>query len=38
MELIKLTSSEWNVLNCLWERSPRTVMGCQVPFKMSSTW
>ncbi len=26
MDNIKLTSSEWNVLNCLWEQSPRTVM------------
>lgn len=26
MERMKLTSSEWNVLNCLWEQSPRTVM------------
>ena len=26
MERIKLTSSEWNVLGCLWERSPQTVM------------
>ncbi len=26
MDNIKLTSSEWNVLNCLWEHSPRTVM------------
>ena len=26
MDDIKLTSSEWNVLNCLWEHSPRTVM------------
>ncbi len=26
MDSIKLTSSEWNVLNCLWEQSPRTVM------------
>lgn len=26
MDNSKLTSSEWNVLNCLWERSPRTVM------------
>ncbi len=23
---VKLNPSEWNVLNCLWERSPRTVM------------
>lgn len=26
MEQIKLTSSEWNILNCLWEHSPQTVM------------
>ncbi len=26
MDSIKLTSSEWNILNCLWEHSPRTVM------------
>ena len=26
MEDVKLNPSEWNVLNCLWERSPRTVM------------
>ena len=26
MEHIKLASSEWNVLNCLWEEHPRTVM------------
>ncbi len=23
---VKLTASEWNVLSCLWENSPRTVM------------
>ncbi len=23
---VKLTSSEWSVLSCLWEHSPRTVM------------
>ena len=23
---VKLTSSEWSVLTCLWENSPRTVM------------
>ena len=26
MDSIKLTSSEWNILNCLWDGSPRTVM------------
>lgn len=26
MERIQLTGSEWNVLSCLWEESPQTVM------------
>lgn len=26
MTPIKLTPSEWNVLECLWEKSPQTVM------------
>ena len=26
MENINLTNSEWYVLDCLWERSPQTVM------------
>ena len=26
MEPMKLNASEWNVLNCLWENHPRTVM------------
>lgn len=26
MDSVKLTSSEWNILNCLWDESPRTVM------------
>lgn len=26
MERVHLTVSEWNVLSCLWEQSPRTVM------------
>lgn len=26
MESWNLTNSEWHVLNCLWERSPQTVM------------
>ncbi len=25
-EGVKLTASEWNVLDCLWENSPQTVM------------
>ncbi len=27
MDDINLTNSEWYVLDCLWERSPMTVMG-----------
>ena len=26
MDGIKLTASEWNILNCLWESGPSTVM------------
>ncbi len=26
MDNVKLTASEWNILNCLWAQSPRTVM------------
>ena len=26
MDRIHLTTSEWNVLDCLWEKSPQTVM------------
>ena len=26
MDSVKLTPSEWNILNCLWDDSPRTVM------------
>ena len=26
MGAVHLTGSEWNVLSCLWERSPQTVM------------
>ena len=40
---VKLTSSEWSVLTCLWEDSPRTVMqlvaalGEQVGWAKSTT-
>ena len=26
MDNVRLTASEWNILNCLWEHSPQTVM------------
>lgn len=38
MELIKLTSSEWNVLNCLWEQSPRTVMQIVSELEKTVGW
>lgn len=40
---IKLTGSEWNILSCLWEKSPQTVMqlvarlGEQVGWAKSTT-
>ena len=43
MENIKLTGSEWSVLDCLWEKSPQTVMqlvaqlGEKVGWAMSTT-
>lgn len=38
MDQIKLTSSEWNVLNCLWERSPRTVMQIVEELEQAVGW
>ncbi len=35
---IKLTSSEWNVLNCLWEHSPRTVMQIVGELEQTVGW
>ncbi len=35
MENIKLTGSEWSVLDCLWEKSPQTVM--QLVSKLGKT-
>ena len=26
MTAVRLTASEWNILDCLWEKSPQTVM------------
>ena len=43
MDELKLSASEWNVLNCLWADSPRTVMqlvaalGGQVGWAKSTT-
>ncbi len=38
MEHIKLTSSEWNVLNSLWERSPKTVMQLSAELERTVGW
>ena len=38
MEQIKLTASEWNVLSCLWEHSPRTVMQIVSELEKTVGW
>lgn len=38
MEDIKLTASEWNILNCLWEQSPRTVMQISSELEKTVGW
>lgn len=38
MEHIKLASSEWNVLNCLWEEHPRTVMQIVSELEKTVGW
>lgn len=38
MEQIKLTASEWNVLSCLWEESPRTVMQIAGELERTVGW
>lgn len=35
---VKLTASEWNVLSCLWERSPQTVMELVAELKARVGW
>lgn len=35
---VKLTASEWNVLTCLWERSPQTVMELVGELKAQVGW
>ena len=34
----KLTASEWNILNCLWEESPRTVMQLSSELEKTVGW
>ena len=38
MDELKLSASEWNVLNCLWEDSPRTVMQLVAELEQSVGW
>ena len=38
MSETKLTPSEWNVLNCLWESSPRTVMQLVAELEQAVGW
>ena len=35
---VKLTASEWNVLSCLWERNPQTVMELVGELKAQVGW
>ena len=38
MDELKLNASEWNVLNCLWADSPRTVMQLVAELERSVGW
>lgn len=38
MDDINLTNSEWYVLDCLWERSPMTVMELAAALKNRTGW
>lgn len=38
MEPMKLNASEWNVLNCLWENHPRTVMQLVADLEAAVGW
>ena len=38
MNSVKLTASEWNVLECLWEKSPQTVMQLVVKLGEKVGW
>lgn len=38
MKPIKLTGSEWNVLECLWESSPQTVMQLVAQLEKKVGW
>ena len=38
MDDMKLTASEWNVLNCLWADSPKTVMQLVAELEKTVGW
>lgn len=38
MTSVKLTASEWNVLECLWEKSPQTVMQLVAKLREKVGW
>lgn len=38
MSDMKLNASEWNVLSCLWEESPRTAMQLAAALERSAGW
>lgn len=38
MEPIRIKNSEWNVLNCLWEKNPQTVMQLVARLGESVGW
>lgn len=38
MEPIRIKNSEWNVLNCLWEKNPQTVMQLVAKLGESVGW
>ena len=38
MDSVKLTSSEWNILNLLWEENPRTVMQLSNELEKTVGW
>lgn len=38
MSDMKLTASEWNVLSCLWEESPRTAMQLAADLERRAGW
>ena len=38
MGTVHLTGSEWNVLSCLWERSPQTVMELVTELREQVGW